>query len=77
MRWITLSEALEDHTQAEIAEALGVHQTYISQIARSTREVFVQVVTEMIDGKRTTVLTGEAYEKRPIGRTRGRATLTA
>lgn len=59
MKEVPLREFLEQHTQSETADRLGITQSGISQILRAGREVIV-VVSD--DGTAST-----AYEKRRIG----------
>ncbi|TYO83346.1 XRE family transcriptional regulator [Pseudomonas sp. CK-NBRI-02] len=58
MKTIPLSEYLEKHgTQAELAAALGINQSAVSQMVRAGRCVHVTICD---DGRI------EAYEQRPV-----------
>ncbi|UVK81281.1 Cro/CI family transcriptional regulator [Pseudomonas sichuanensis] len=58
MKTIPLTEYLEEHgTQSELAAALGINQSAVSQMVRAGRSVHITVHE---DGRI------EAYEQRPV-----------
>lgn len=60
MRDIPIREYVKDHTQEVVAKQIGVTQGGLSQMLRSSRQIFVRV-----DGKGGVL---GAYETRAVGR---------